>query len=73
MFQKKPIYGKDYAPGFTGFSMYDASGLSTGISWLEKIEEAVSFIEEIRKQTYSPRFEDTPLKQAPSHVFKVID
>ena len=73
MFQKQPIYGKDYSPGFSAFTMYDASGLSDGISWIQKIEEAVSFITEVRKQTYSPRFEQTELKQAPSHVFKVID
>lgn len=73
MFQRQPIYGKDYGPGFSAFTMYDASGLSKGISWIQKIEEAISFIEEVRKQTYSPRFEETELKQAPSHVFKVID
>jgi len=73
MYQKTPIYGKDYMPGTTGFSMYDASALSKGISWLQSFEEAVSFIEEIREQTYSPRFEQTHLKQAPSHVFKVVD
>jgi len=73
MYQVKPVYNKDYAPGFTGFSMHDSAGLSKGISWLQSIEEAVSFIEEIRKQTYSPRFSETELKQPPSHVFKVIN
>lgn len=73
MYQVKPIYGKHYAPGYTGFSMHDSAGLSKGISWFQKIEEVVSFVEEIRKQIYSPRFEDTLLKQPPSHVFKVID
>lgn len=73
MFQKQPIYGKDYGPGFSAFTMYDDSGLSDGISWIQKIEEAISFIDEVRKQTYSPRFEQTDLQQAPSHVFKVRD
>lgn len=68
-----PVYGRHYAPGYSGFSYYDASGLSAGISWMGSLEEAISFIEEIRKNIYSPDFKDTDLKRPPSHVFKVVD
>ena len=73
MKQIQPVYGKHYAPGFSAFSLHDASALSTGISWLEKIEEVTSFIQEIQKHTFSPHFSETGLEHAPSHVFKVVD
>lgn len=42
MKQVKPIYGQDYAPGYTLFTK-KTNLLSRGISWFENLQEANSF------------------------------
>lgn len=73
--QIEPEYMVDYEPGFTGFSVYDDSGLSAGISWFQKIEELQIFLEmsglDIPPGTV--KFSESPLERCASHVFMVVD
>ena len=68
----QPIYGQDYAPGFSGFSYYEDNILSSGISWMETIEEAQLFLLKLN-ESYSPKFDKTPLGRPASHGFRVVN
>jgi len=72
MMQFMPVYGKHYGPGYSGFSYYDGTIISPGISWLESVEEAQMFLFKLI-EGYSPKFSDTYLGRPASHSFKVVD
>jgi uncharacterized protein YycO len=39
----KPIYGIDYAPGYSIFTKTDKNAISDGIVWFENLEESAAF------------------------------
>ena len=60
----QPIYLKDYAPGYSIFTLNLNSFVSNGIAWFENMDEALEFHGHLPQNIY---------KTGTSHVVSVID
>lgn len=61
----QPVYGKDYAPGFTLFCRSD-NFISNGIIWFEQLDEVVEYEQTLEKNVF-------PRGKGFSHVVSVVN